>query len=88
MGTREAIALAERLRDGLPALRLHVHMGGGSLKSQLRRADRSGATLAIIQGSEEIAAGEVAIKDLRGDATHRRVPSDALEDTLSPLCAQ
>jgi len=88
MGTREAIALAERLRDGLPALRLHVHMGGGSLKSQLRRADRSGATLAIIQGSEEIAAGQVAIKDLRGDAAQRRVPIDALEDTLSPLCAQ
>ena len=87
-GTREAMALAERLRDRLPALRLQVHMGGGSLKSQLRRADRSGAALAIIRGSDEMAAGEASIKDLRGDAAQRRVRIDALEDTLSPLCAQ
>ncbi|AGM40693.1 histidyl-tRNA synthetase [Spiribacter salinus M19-40] len=85
---QQAIALAERLRNGLPALRLQVHMGGGSLKSQLRRADRSGAAFAIIRGSDEIAAGEASIKDLRGDAAQRRVRIDALEDTLSPLCAQ
>ena len=85
---QQAIALAERLRNGLPALRLQVHMGGGSLKSQLRRADRSGAAFAIIRGSDEIAAGEASIKDLRGDAAQRRVRIDVLEDTLSPLCAQ
>ena len=85
---QQAIALAERLRNGLPALRLQVHMGGGSLKSQLRRADRSGAAFAIIRGSDEITAGEASIKDLRGDAAQWRVRIDALEDTLSPLCAQ
>ena len=60
--------LAERLRDALPGLRLLVHCGGGSFKSQFRRADRSGARLALIIGEEEAAAGQVAVKDLRSEA--------------------
>lgn len=84
----DSLALAERLRDRLPGLRLQVHLGGGSIKSQLRRADRSGAALAIIRGSEEMAAGEATLKDLRGETGQRTVPIDTLEDTLGPLCAQ
>ncbi|MDP1707929.1 MAG: histidine--tRNA ligase [Gammaproteobacteria bacterium] len=57
--------LAERLRDALPALRLTVHCGGGSFKSQLKRADKSGARHALILGDEEAARGEVSIKGLR-----------------------
>ena len=60
--------LAERLRDALPGLRLLVHCGGGSFKSQFRRADRSGARLALIIGEEEATAGQVAVKDLRSEA--------------------
>ncbi len=83
-----AIALAETLRDALPGLRLEVNAGGGSMKSQLRRADRSGAALALLLGREEVAAGEVTVKDLRGQAEQARVAMDALQKTLLPLCTQ
>jgi histidyl-tRNA synthetase len=68
----EAVAaglpLAERLRDALPELRLLVNGGGGSFKSQFKRADRSGARLALIIGEAEAAAGSVTVKDLRSEA--------------------
>jgi histidyl-tRNA synthetase len=62
------LALVERWRDALPGRRLVTHLGGGSFKSQLKRADRSGAALAVIIGDEEAAAGRAAIKPLRSDA--------------------
>lgn len=57
----EALHVAERLRDR--GLRVEWHCGGGSLKSQLKRADRSGARYAVLLGDGETAA----VKDLRGD---------------------
>src|SRR5699024_9034473 len=50
-------ALAEALRDGVPGLRLQVNAGGGSFKAQFKRADRSGAALALVFGDDEAAAG-------------------------------
>jgi histidyl-tRNA synthetase len=46
-----------------------MHAGGGSIKSQFKRADASGAAFALIFGADELAAGQVAIKALRGDST-------------------
>ncbi|MDN5850008.1 MAG: histidine--tRNA ligase [Nitrococcus sp.] len=63
-----AYRLAEELRDRLPALRLQVNSGGGSFKSQFKRADRSGARYAIILAAEEVVAARVSVKDLRDDA--------------------
>ncbi|MDJ0779294.1 MAG: histidine--tRNA ligase [Gammaproteobacteria bacterium] len=57
--------LAEEIRDRLPQLRLVVHAGGGSFKSQMRRADRSGARIALILGESEIEASSISIKFLR-----------------------
>ncbi|MEX0386492.1 histidine--tRNA ligase [Spiribacter onubensis] len=81
----DTVALAESLRDRLPWLRLQLPIGGGSMKSQLRRADRSGAALALIRGAEESAAGEIIIKDLRGDAEQYAVAIERLPEILSPL---
>ena len=65
-GTQQAaIRLAEQLRDALPELRLVVHCGGGSFKSQFKKADKSGALYALILGEAEAAAGEVGLKPLR-----------------------
>jgi histidyl-tRNA synthetase len=61
-----ALALAESLRDALPGLRLSVHCGGGGMKARMRKADRSGARHALIVGENELAAGTVVIKPLRG----------------------
>ncbi len=61
-----ALALAERLRDA--SLRVECDAGDAGLKSQLKRADRSGARLALLVGETERARGVVAVKDLRQDA--------------------
>lgn len=58
--------LAESLRDLHPTLRLLVNAGGGSFKNQIKRADKSGASLALILGDNEIHNKMISIKDLRG----------------------
>jgi histidyl-tRNA synthetase len=63
--TRESLVIAERLREALPALRFEVNLGGGNFKSQFRRADRSGAKLALVLGEDELARGVAALKPLR-----------------------
>lgn len=60
-----ALALAERLRDQLPVLRLRMNCGGGGFKAQFRRADHSGARFALILAENEVSAGALAIKPLR-----------------------
>jgi histidyl-tRNA synthetase len=64
-GEREALVLAERLRDELPGLCLILNCGGGSMKAQMKKADRTGARYAVILGPEEIAQGTVLVKALR-----------------------
>ena len=57
--------------------------GGGSMKSQMKSADRSGARWAVLVGDDEVAAGEVTQRDLRGGADQRRVPRDRLTAELA-----
>ena len=61
----QAFALAEALRANSPYLRVQVNCGGGNFKTQLKKADRSGAEIALILGETEAAAGEVGVKYLR-----------------------
>lgn len=60
--------LAEQLRDALPQLRLVVHCDGGSFKSQFKRADKSGAALAMILGEDEAKDSTIGIKNLRKES--------------------
>ena len=60
--------MAEQLREALPRVAVHVNLGGGSFKTQFRRADRSGACLALILGDAELERGVVAVKPLRREA--------------------
>ncbi|MBK1734277.1 histidine--tRNA ligase [Halorhodospira abdelmalekii] len=80
-----AFALAEWLRDALPRLRLQMHPGSAGFKGQLKRADRSGARVALILGDAEEAAGEVTVKDLRDDQPQRRMDREALVQYLCGL---
>jgi histidyl-tRNA synthetase len=59
------LALAERLRDALPGRGVVANMEGGSFKTQLKRADKSGASVALIVGDDEAARGVAAVKWLR-----------------------
>lgn len=72
-----ALLLAESLRDALPTART-LYVGGGSLKALMKRADRSGARVAVIIGGDELASDTVTLKPLRGQGEQQRVPRDAL----------
>lgn len=87
---RKAAQLAESLRDA--RLSVIVHAGAGSFKSQFKRADGSGATVAIVLGDDELIQGVASVKYLRTDAlpdaevqagqqTH--IPFDTLAQTLA-----
>lgn len=82
-----ALALAEALRDALPGLRVLTHCGGGSLKSAMKRADKSGATLALILGDEELAAGRVLVKPLRSQDEQVAMEREALQARLAECVA-
>lgn len=60
--------LAEQLRSDIPRLKLQLDCAGGSIKSQFKKADKSGATYALILGEDEVSRGEIAIKSLRDPA--------------------
>jgi histidyl-tRNA synthetase len=64
----EALRLVEGLRSERPRLRVELNLGGGNFKAQFRRADKSGAPLALIIGDDELARGVVAMKPLRQDS--------------------
>jgi len=68
---QRGLTLAEQLRDA--GLRVELHCGGGSLKSQLKRADRSGARYALLLGEAELAAAQVSVKNLRVDEPQQQV---------------
>ncbi|MFA7664666.1 MAG: histidine--tRNA ligase [Burkholderiaceae bacterium] len=89
VGTLEAaLQAAERLRDaGIDVL---LHCGGGSFKSQFKRADASGASLALILGENELARNEASLKWLRepaGEARQQTLPLAGLADALIDLIA-
>lgn len=69
-----APVLAERLRDLTPDLRLQCHCGGGSFKSQFKKADRSGARFALVLGEGELARGVLGVKPLRGEGEQSDLP--------------
>jgi len=64
---RRAHAVAETLRDALPDLALVVDAGDGGFRPKLKRADRSGAALALILGDDELAAQSLKLKALRAE---------------------
>ncbi len=79
----KALPLVEALRDRLPALRLQVQTDGGSFRSQFKRADRSGAGVALVLGDEELAGQRFGVKDLRGQAEQQALALDELEEYLA-----
>ena len=68
------LQIAEAIRDELPALKLQINCGGGSFKNQFKKADKSGARIAVIIGDDEAERGEVAIKFLRVEQEQRTLP--------------
>ncbi|WP_310069802.1 histidine--tRNA ligase [Cellvibrio fibrivorans] len=71
-----AMQLAERIRDELPFVRLLINCGGGNFKNQLKKADKSGADIALILGEDEVKAGKVTIKFLREEIEQQTLDFD------------
>ncbi|MFC3116830.1 histidine--tRNA ligase [Cellvibrio fontiphilus] len=72
----QAIKFAERIRDELPFVRLMVNCGGGNFKTQLKRADKSGAEMALILGEDEVKSDKVGIKFLRDELEQQLLSFD------------
>jgi len=77
----EGVVIAHQLRtEGYSVV---ANCGGGNLKKQMKRADRSGASMALIVGDDEINAGTVVIKPLRGVGTQVTVERDSIQSSIS-----
>ncbi len=81
----EANKLAEMWRDQVPEIRLQCHCGGGNMKKQLKRADKSGAKVALIMGDDEISQETVMIKYLRGQKAQENVEFSEVSSLLLEL---
>jgi len=79
------ISVAESLRTALPERRIMLHCGGGNLKKQLKRADKSGASLGILLGESELEAGEAVLKWLRKEQPQQQVKLSELAAVLQAL---
>ncbi|MEJ2515695.1 MAG: histidine--tRNA ligase [Gammaproteobacteria bacterium] len=82
-----AMGLAEDLRNAVEGLRLMVHCGGGSMKSAMKKADKSGAAVALILGEDELARDTVALKPLRSEGGQASLARGPLIDMLTRTVA-
>jgi histidyl-tRNA synthetase len=81
--TVPSMVLADRLRDQCPTLRIESHCGGGSFKSQIKKADKSGADIALVLGEQELSDGTVGVKYLRKQHPQESVVQTGLADLLN-----
>jgi histidyl-tRNA synthetase len=83
---REGLGFAETIRNEVPGLKLQVNCGGGSFKSQFKKADKSGAEYAIILGEDEVSRGEVSVKSLRSEQGQQTLSREQTIAFLQELC--
>jgi histidyl-tRNA synthetase len=81
----KGLALVENIRNDLPDLVIQSNCGGGSFKSQMKKADKSAASLALIIGEDEIANDTVTIKYLRDDRPQQTVSQQDLLNNLQTI---
>jgi histidyl-tRNA synthetase len=73
------------LRDAWPGLAVQINLGGGSFKTQFKRADKSGAEFALVLGDDEAGRGVVAVKALRRDAAQEECPVAQISERIGLL---
>ena len=79
----EGMQLAEKIRNQIEGIKIQVNYGGGSFKSQFKKADKSGAEYAIILGDDEVSRGEVGLKPLRIDQAQQNLTQKELFEILT-----
>ncbi|WP_448211424.1 histidine--tRNA ligase [Colwellia sp. MEBiC06753] len=80
-----AIKLAEQWRDQVPDIRIQSHCGGGNMKKQMKRADKSGAQIALILGEDELANQQVTVKYLRGQQEQQSLAFAQVAELLQSI---
>ena len=78
-----AMILSDQIRQQKPWIRIQTHCGGGSFKSQMKKADKSGADFAIILGETEVAEKTAAVKPLRHEGEQVTIAQTELADWLA-----
>jgi histidyl-tRNA synthetase len=78
----KGFSLAEQLKNEIDGLKLIMHCGGGSFKSQFKKADKSGARIALILGEEELQKCSVSLKPLRSEDDQIEISWDKLPEAL------
>ena len=82
----EGFKIAEQLRENLPELSVMVNCGGGSFKSQFKKADKSGARYALILGDDELERGVISLKSLRDQNEQQELSLTELSDKIAQIC--
>ena len=77
-----AFALAEELRDRIAGIDIELNLGGGSFKSQMKRADKSAAAFALILGEQELGEQRIGLKPLRSGEEQESIALDELAVVL------
>ncbi|MDQ2994037.1 MAG: histidine--tRNA ligase [Pseudomonadota bacterium] len=85
---RQGLRIAEQLRDKIPALRLIVNCGKGNLKAQFKRADKSGAHVALVLNEEGLKQGTASLKFLRDERLQVTYPITELHQVLISACIE
>ncbi|WP_299497102.1 histidine--tRNA ligase [uncultured Shewanella sp.] len=80
-----AVKLAEQLRTSLSHCKVMTHCGGGNVKKQMKRADNSGASIALIIGENELENNQVVVKHLRDEKEQTVIAQDALAAYIAEL---
>ena len=81
----ESVKIAEQLRTAIPGVKIVTHCGGGNFKKQMKRADKSGASFALILGDNEIEQQVVVLKNLREDKPQESIPMASLTAVIEQL---
>ncbi len=81
----KGLQIAENIRDALPGVKMITHCGGGSVKSQIKKADKSGAAIALIIAEEELENEQVTVKYLRENKEQMTVSIDQLATFISKI---
>jgi histidyl-tRNA synthetase len=82
-----SLQLAEKIRSSHPQLMINCHCGSGNFKSQFKRADKSGAILALILGDDELSNNQITVKYLREDKPQQMVDYEQILSIIEQACS-
>jgi histidyl-tRNA synthetase len=81
----KGLQISENIRDAVPGVKMITHCGGGSLKSQMKKADKSGAGIALIIAEDELENEQVTVKYLREKKEQETVSVDQLAAFITKI---